>query len=78
MNSQNATGLGAVALAVIIAIVVGFIQSNKAMRTYAVGQCMQAGMEEYSYPESNTKSTTPNRGAYEECMAEMGYTLVEK
>ena len=77
MNTQS-TGLGAIAVAVIVAAVIGMVQSNKAMKVIAVGQCMQAGNEQYNYADSNSSSTTPNRGAYEECMAEMGYTLEAK
>lgn len=77
MNTQNNPGVVATALVLVALAVMVFIQSNRFLKQQAVGACINSGVEEYSYPEDNTKSTTPNMAAYRDCMKEMGYTLGE-
>ncbi|OGG18913.1 hypothetical protein A3D78_05655 [Candidatus Gottesmanbacteria bacterium RIFCSPHIGHO2_02_FULL_39_14] len=77
MEAQKNMAAVFVAVSAIALVVVAFIQSNKFLRQHAMGECIKAGYEEYSYPEDNTKSTTPNMAAYKDCMAQMGYTVTE-
>ncbi|OGG08284.1 hypothetical protein A3B48_03675 [Candidatus Gottesmanbacteria bacterium RIFCSPLOWO2_01_FULL_40_10] len=74
MNKQSSMEVIATALVLIVATVFIYMQSSKFLKEYAVGQCLQAGIEEYGYPEDNAKSTTPNMEAYRDCMNLMGFS----
>lgn len=77
MEAQKDLATVFVAISAIALVIVAFIQSNKFLKQHAMGECIQAGYEQYTYPADNTSSTTPNMAAYKDCMAQMGYTVAE-
>ena len=77
MNTQNRTYIGLIAILVAMVVVgiLAFVQTTKALKQTAIQGCMTVGVDEFNYPDTNTKSTTLNKEAYTFCMEEKGYQV---
>ena len=75
MNTQNRTYIGLIAISVAMVVVgiLAFVQTTKALKQTAIQGCMVVGVDEFNYPDTNTKATTPNNQAYSFCMEKKGY-----
>ena len=61
-----------VTIAVVVAVVLGWLIAQKYLHERAVQGCLEVGYEEYNNPAQNSKAVTFNKQAYEFCMGEKG------
>ena len=82
MNSQvKDVGMVAVAIAMVVVAVMGFMRVDKYIMTKAFADCAQASRFVYETQSTNesgervvSRSEEPNREAYKTCVADKGFT----
>ena len=63
-----------IGLALLVGVVLGYLQSEKWLKNEAVQGCMVVGVDKYNGIDGASGASVPNIDSYKTCMSEKGYT----
>lgn len=60
-------------IAVLAAVIVGYLQSEKWLKNTAIQNCLKAGVDKFINADGKGGADVPNKDAYKFCLKEIGY-----